>query len=301
MATLIQTIEFPGVDAVLKDWEKYKDIFIKDGIIPFRNAFIDFEEQKRLMEGLGEKIGWHVANPYNEDHNRMNKMTNDDCILTWHIEHSYWENPVCAAIWNMHTFKEDDPKNGRTLFYPMDKYFQSLSDEDKEFATSAYIKLYHDPDNVHNLAEFVNPHKEWKIGEEYISTRPIAVDHFLSGEKVYRIANFGILKEHIGTVNLLDNINGEKATKEQEKKYFNQTMSAKFNVAKHRASETDSICLIHEWKEGDLLIPDLFKMAHSITGGFKSSKRKFHGIWATVNKWEGTYSLYDQTLDFDKN
>jgi len=295
MATLIKTIQFPGVDEVLQEWEKYRDIFIEDGIIPFRNAFLDFEEQKRLMAGLGEKIGWYLANPYTENHKTLNKLTEDHCILTWHVEHSYWENPICAASWNMHTFKEENPKNGRTLFYPMDKYFDNLSEEDKEFSLSAYIRVYHDPDRVHNLSEFINPHKHWIKGEEHISNRPISVDHFLSGKKTYRIANLGVQPDHLDSINFLDNVNGQTPTKEQEDTYRRQTLQAKKIVAKELASETDDICLIHEWQEGDLLIPDLFKMAHSITGGFKSINRKFYGIWATQFPWEGEFKLYDNT------
>jgi alpha-ketoglutarate-dependent taurine dioxygenase len=302
MPTLIKPIEFPGVDNILNDWEKYRDIFINQGLIAFRNAFVSFEEQKRLMVGLGEKIGWKVANAYNEDHNTLEKQTNDHCILNWHVEHSYWENPICAASWNMHTFKEEDSKNGRTLFYPMDKYFENLSDEDKEFALSAYIKVYHEPKEGHGLNEFADPHKHWKIGDEWIANRPIAVDHFLTGKKTYRIANLGVQPNHLGKINCLDNINGEKPTKEQIAMYAKQTMQTKMKVAKSLASETDDICLIHEWQEGDLLIPDLFKMAHSITGGFDSRKRKFRGWWATKNNWEGTFDVHYRTLpiDFDK-
>lgn len=302
MATLVKTIKFPGVEKVLSEWEKYRDIFIEDGIIAFRDAFVSFEDQKILMDGLGEKLGWKVANPYNEDHNTLGKQTNDHCILNWHVEHSYWENPICAAAWNMHTFKEENPKNGRTLFYPMDKYFDNLSDEDKEFAVSAYIRVYHQEEGTFNLTEFVNPHKNWEVGEEWIANRPIAVDHFITGKKTYRIATFGLQDYDIGTMTCLDNINGQLPTEEQILRYKKQTMEAKYKVAKNLASETDDICLIHEWQEGDLLIPDLFKMAHSITGGFDSRKRKFRGWWATKNDWEGPFDLYDRTLpiDFDE-
>jgi len=295
MATLVKTINFPGVDKVLSEWEKYKDIFVEDGLIAFRNAFISFDDQKRLMDGLGEKLGWKLANPYNEDHKTLDKKTNDHCILNWHVEHAYWDNPICAASWNMHTFKEEDSKNGRTLFYPMDKYFDNLSEEDKEFALSAYIKVYHRPDEGHGLSEFVNPHKNWELGEEWVASRPIAVDHFITGKKTYRIANLGVQPNHLGEVNCLDNINGKAPNEKQIRMYAKQTMETKHKVAKVLASETDDICLIHEWQEGDLLIPDLFKMAHSITGGFDSEKRKFIGFWATVSNWEGTFNLNERS------
>ena len=32
-----------------------------------------------------------------------------------------------------------------------------------------------------------------------------------------------------------------------------------------------------------LVIPDLFKLAHAVTGGFKSEDREFRGIWGYKN------------------
>lgn len=295
MATLIKTIEFPGIDIVLENWQEYKDIFIRDGIIAFRNAFLNFEDQKYLTAELGKKIGWHVSNPYNENHRNLLKRTNDHCILNWHVEHSYWDNPICAASWNMHTFKENDPKNGRTLFYPMDIYFDNLSKEDQELALSAYIRSYHVPEEGYSLHDYADPYRNWNNGDEYIANKPIAIDHFLTGKKIYRPLQLGVSASHFGTINCLDNINGREPTESEKQAYYKQAMDAHLNVAKNKASQTDDICLIHEWKEGDLLIPDLFKMAHSITGGFESTKRKFHGIWATQFPWQGEYKLYDNT------
>jgi hypothetical protein len=39
------------------------------------------------------------------------------------------------------------------------------------------------------------------------------------------------------------------------------------------------IRIIHEWKEGDIVIPDLHRMIHTVAGGFKPSEREFIGIW----------------------
>jgi hypothetical protein len=38
--------------------------------------------------------------------------------------------------------------------------------------------------------------------------------------------------------------------------------------------------MVHRWQQGDLIIPDMFKLAHAVTGGFKSEDREFRGIWA---------------------
>ena len=46
---------------------------------------------------------------------------------------------------------------------------------------------------------------------------------------------------------------------------------------------------IHEWKQGDFVIVDLFKMAHAVYGGFEPEDREFSGFWAyrdeITNQW----------------
>jgi alpha-ketoglutarate-dependent taurine dioxygenase len=44
--------------------------------------------------------------------------------------------------------------------------------------------------------------------------------------------------------------------------------------------ENEDIRIVHNWQQGDLVIPDLFKLAHAVTGGFKPEDREFRGIWA---------------------
>ena len=41
----------------------------------------------------------------------------------------------------------------------------------------------------------------------------------------------------------------------------------------------ESIRIVHDWKQGDLVLMDAFKLAHAVTGGFKPEDREFTGIW----------------------
>ena len=50
--------------------------------------------------------------------------------------------------------------------------------------------------------------------------------------------------------------------------------------------DADDSHMVHEWRQGDILIPDLFTMAHSVLGGFESSKRKFRGIWTSFPEYK---------------
>lgn len=43
--------------------------------------------------------------------------------------------------------------------------------------------------------------------------------------------------------------------------------------------------MVHQWQKGDLLIPDLFKLAHAVTGGFVQNQRQLDGMFAKANPW----------------
>ena len=45
-----------------------------------------------------------------------------------------------------------------------------------------------------------------------------------------------------------------------------------------------NIRIVHKWKQGDLVIPDMFVMYHALTGGFSSDEREFVGIWSLRDK-----------------
>ena len=38
--------------------------------------------------------------------------------------------------------------------------------------------------------------------------------------------------------------------------------------------------LTHEWNQGDIVLVDLFRMAHAVFGGFYPEEREFSGYWA---------------------
>jgi hypothetical protein len=278
MAKLIETTPYPGIGGVKENIDFYKQMFIDNSIIAFRGADISFDEQDELIEVLGESFGWTMSGIYDEDHSRTrDKQENNEYMLTWHVEHAYWERPVLGAAWYMHTFTED-PKNGRTTFYPMHKLFKELKPEWQDLALSAYIEAENYPELGQPVAEFFDSSKSWAEGETYIASRAIAVPHFITGEPTYRIANLGNKPEKYDHIHRLNNVNGSEPTEEQNQMYYemNKYVVDKINTP---IDNTDDGHMVHEWRQGDILIPDLFTMAHSVLGGFDSRKRKFRGLW----------------------
>ena len=61
------------------------------------------------------------------------------------------------------------------------------------------------------------------------------------------------------------------------------------NFVFYQITKNQSIRFYHEWKQGDLVIVDLFKMAHAVYGGFLPEEREFFGYWAyrseITDKW----------------
>jgi alpha-ketoglutarate-dependent taurine dioxygenase len=66
-----------------------------------------------------------------------------------------------------------------------------------------------------------------------------------------------------------------ESPKKSELRYF-QTLIRKIEDI---VWNNEDIRIVHRWQQGDLVIPDLFKLAHAVTGGFRPEDREFRGIW----------------------
>jgi alpha-ketoglutarate-dependent taurine dioxygenase len=64
-------------------------------------------------------------------------------------------------------------------------------------------------------------------------------------------------------------------SKDELDRFLNLSMRFTENV-----HHNEDIQQVHMWQENDLVVVDLFLMAHAVLGGFKPSERFFHGCWA---------------------
>ena len=263
----VEPVEFPGIDNVLENAEQYKDKLINDSVICFRNANLTQEEQFSFAKKLGKSIGWSLLNDtseYIENHVRKSDIKHgpEDIIVEWHVEHTYYINPIVASTWNMYNFKTDN-NNGKTYFVDTSVVFNMLSKEEQDFLTNSIIT---EPDVVREaqlnngfVSEFTN------LADNYSIIAP----HWLTGKPVIR---FTILPAPL-MVKLVS-YNGQTPAKD-DMAYFESLIRKIEDIIWNN----EDIRIVHKWQQGDLIIPDLFKLAHAVTGGFRPEDREFRGIW----------------------
>jgi len=267
----VEPIEFPGVENVLSNIDYYRDKFLSDSVICFRNANLTKEEQFDFGKKLGRLMGWSLLNDiseYIENHARKADIVSgpDDIIVEWHVEHTYYINPIVAATWNMYNFKTDN-ENGKTYFVDTNVVFEMLSDDEKEFLLNSIVT---EPDFLKDAqlkSGFIS--ENTNLAEQY----PIIAKHWLTDKPVIR---FTILpKPHIVKL-----VSYKKQAPDSNVLEYFQLLIRKIEDI---VDQDESIRIVHRWQQGDLVIPDLFKLAHAVTGGFKPEDREFRGIWAYLN------------------
>jgi alpha-ketoglutarate-dependent taurine dioxygenase len=264
---IVEPTEFPGVDYILNNIDEYKNKFISDSVLCFRNANLSKEEQFDFGAKIGKLMGWKYidnTSEYLENHVRKSDIVSgpDDIIVEWHIEHTYYVNPIVASTWNMYNFKTN-PENGKTYFVDTGVVFEMLSDEEKQFLIDSVVT---EPDFIKN-----SQLKSGFLSEDtnLSSEHPIIDKHWLTSKPIIR---FMILPEpYIVTLVSYKN----ESPSDESLEYFKSLIRKIEKII----MENEDIRIVHKWQQGDLVIPDLFKLAHAVTGGFKSEDREFRGIW----------------------
>jgi alpha-ketoglutarate-dependent taurine dioxygenase len=263
----VEPIEFPGIESVLENAEQYKNKLINDSVICFRNANLTQDEQFDLAKRLGKLIGWSLLDDkseYIENHVRKSEIKSgpDDIIVEWHVEHTYYKNPIVASTWNMYNFKTDND-NGKTYFVDTGVVFEMLTTEEQEFLLNSIII---EPDVI----------RESQLRNGFVSENtnlvdnyPIVSKHWLTDKPIIR---FTILPEHM-MVKLVS-YKGESPDADTVS-YFESLIRKIQDIIWNN----EDIRMVHKWQKGDLLIPDMFKLAHAVTGGFNHEDREFRGIW----------------------
>jgi alpha-ketoglutarate-dependent taurine dioxygenase len=247
---------YENLDAVL---EKFKS----DAIVGIRGLRLSESEQLQLVRDLGDIIGWFPNNSekfnhkYIENHSSnwlVPDSTGDQVILGWHLEHVDYDDyiPIVAGVWNMQNFKGSSD-NGKTYFMDARKVYELVTpEEDREFLKKSRAMW--------------NEEYEKDV---YTTCYVDAIqNHWLSKEPQIRLE-----LTHIDEAELYE-FDGNTPTEEEKAKF--REVALKFN---DQVYNNEDLRIVHRWEEGDILIPDLFALAHAVTGGFKSEEREFTGFW----------------------
>lgn len=259
----INTIDFPGYEELKNNFNTYRDIFLNDQIIAFRNANLDLETQIKVINLFGDNFNLKQnssnqnAFEYSEDHhkhmNKENVENKNEIMLGWHQEHVGDDQDIyLIGVWCMEIFK-CEPDSGKTYFVDMSKIYNSFTIIDQEFLNSCF----------------------YSVENEFTSSTdgpyPLTLNHWITNEKTIRA--FYAKNEKIN----LYSVNGQTPTQLEIDKF-----NLLYNEILTKVWLDSDIRIEHIWQEGDLLIPDLFKLAHAVTGGFDKDQRKLRGIFGTV-------------------
>lgn len=251
-------IEYKSIKDITDNIDTYKEKFIKDSVIVFRNANLSFDEQWTLHNKIGEAFGWHTQtgeSHYKENHSHnpnVGVSGTEEIMLTWHVEHFYYSNPIVAGTWNMFHL---NTKNGagKTYFVDTSKVYELLDEEAKNFLSKCVLKI--DPNKL-----FSPLAKEAKYN--------IVLPHWLTNKPVIRMSLSRWVDDEIFS------IDGNDPT-EKDYEIFRKSALKVIDLIEN----DESIRIVHDWKQGDLVLMDAFKLAHAVTGGFKPEDREFTGIW----------------------
>ena len=275
---LVKTTEFTSIEEIKSNPDKYKDIFLKDKIIVFRNANLNKEQQTELMEFFGDTLGWYPnslnrsPSDYVEDHHKHmvngRYATKDQLMLNWHTEHVENENDSFhGATWRMEKFNCPED-SGHTYFMDMTKMYADLNKEDQEFLDKCVtyltvVEATYDRDNNQTLKE---------IKQSFNTVAP----HPITGEKTLRVHLASPVPEFIS----LEKFDGREPTVD-EINNFNRLIKWVCN----EVWNNEEIRMVHKWQEGDLAVPDLYKLAHSVSGGFVENQRTLQGQFGKATPW----------------
>ncbi len=259
----IEVIEFPGFESIKENFSHYRQKFLDSKILAFRNVHADYSLQEDIIKFFGDNLGWYPNNEipnrsdYIEDHHKHmlgpTIATKDEWMLGWHIEWVENENDSFrAGVWNMTKF-DCEYDTGNTCFVDMTSLYNSLTKEEQGFLDKCVVVLDSQGRNVQY---------------SYIKK------HWITDEKTLRTfcGNYGITT--------LKTYDGRHFTDNELKEFERLHGKIIDNVWNNK-----DIRMVHRWQKGDLLIPDLFKLAHAVTGGFVQNQRQLDGMFAKANPW----------------
>lgn len=261
----VEPFNFVSIDEIQNNISFYKERFIEDGLIVFRGANLTHNQHLVFHDLLCKELGAHrEVNPngYVENHSRVSddlktKAQEDGIILTWHIEHPHYVNPIVIGSWNMHKFTAQED-SGKTYFVDTKNLFNIMPSDFKEFAKKSIII------NPVGKAQGIPP--EHKLVDK----------HWITDDLVIRISHLNETGNHYQTLHTYD---GNTPTS-QDKKMYEDIM----RWIQYQLSKNLNIRIVHKWRQGDIVVPDMYKMCHSVSGGFKSEEREFTGIWGRQYK-----------------
>lgn len=263
-----QPLQFTSLEEIKNNIDVYYDKFVQDSILVLRNANLSEEDHFTLQKILGDRFGWFpntsngIEDRYRENHAPNGILTEenkDTVVLDWHIEHPFFKNPIVGALWNMYTFNIDEDR-GKTYFLDTRLIYKNMTEDWKNFLDKCVANAYsYNHTNSMHQCKVITP-------------------HWITGEPVIRMQ---LHRVETGWHDLYS-FDGRTPTTEESNKFLQIG-----NWIINEIINNEDLRIVHKWNKGDIVIPDLYCLAHAITGGFNPKDREFTGLWS---------SQFDQVL-----
>lgn len=265
----IAILESPSFEVLINNLEDYLQEFKESGAVVYRGANFSEKQQLDLMRKLGDILGWSPnsqskrADLYRENHgkggaSKEDRKTKDEIFLKWHMEHTEYKNPIVGATWNMNLFT-CDPSIGRTGFVDTTKLYERLPEEWQNFLSNC----------VEIVQKYIPANDEYSEFIQKVYEIPCIKKHWLDGSPTVRVDLDGL---DVFGIYFLD---GKDVT-EEDLLLFTDIKEFIFSEISYNSKNL----LVHEWNQGDIVLVDLFRMAHAVFGGFYPEEREFSGYWA---------------------
>ena len=257
--------EFPGLNAFIDNISDHADLIIDNGVVAYRNANLTREQQESIMRSFGDIFGSYPNSlsedikHYIENHAMADKkksVSKEEILLDWHIEHIYYKNPIVLSSWNMYNFKCNKDE-GITNFVDVAELYKTFSEDWKNFLS--------------NCNELINPISKQNLNSNtnILESIPCVQNHWITESPTLRM---DLLHDEPNGIILKNNQSisdeDEKLFKKIKKHFYDQIYKNK------------DIRIFHEWQQGDIVFVDIFRMAHSVNGGFDPKDREFLGMWS---------------------
>lgn len=270
----IKIFDAPSFDDFINNISHYSKEFVSNVVVAYRNANFSKEQQYQIMQKIGDSLNWYPKTGYDyvgktyyqENHERKYKSdssrgSGEDILLAFHMEHTDYINPMVGATWNMYLFTGDS-KNGRTAFVDTSELYKNMPVEWQKFLSNCIEIIKKDTQVAHNQYE------------PRIHKVQCVQNHWFDNSLTIRIDLD--TQENTEGIEFID---GKEVTKE-DLILFQKIKDFVFD----QILKNEDIRWYHEWQQGDLVIVDLFKMAHAVYGGFLPDEREFCGYWAYKNE-----------------
>jgi alpha-ketoglutarate-dependent taurine dioxygenase len=279
---VVQPILVESFSSLINNLPQHIDLFKKEAIVVFRGLRFSREEQLIVTRIFGDSIGWYPNttsnleqySSYEENHSQtMNKfdkhnVAKDELFLPWHLEHMGHKNPAIGATWNMEKFT-CDYGIGNTLFTNISDIYDLFDDEETSFFKKCKIAAFYG----------------WAADEKGNQKEPVIHDAVQFYEPSGRMAlRLNALFKYDRETFYLHSFDDREPSDEENSRFMELSLRFTENL-----QNNEELQYVHMWQENDLVVVDLFLMAHAVFGGFKASERFFHGYWAHRN----TGSKYD--------